>query len=276
MTFDRCLTTDPIMVKSHSSPSPRPRTESSLNPFIVSVRLPHSLKSTNSMPYTDRAKAKAVVPQNHVQLNALESKVWLTRGGPKSKDQKMLGLTFAIHPDTNEVVVSKVWNGYSASGANIQIGDSVLAINNCPVSTVEQASELCKNGGDTVELRTTHHRTMRNVMLRRSAPTAGAVQKLGLGFGRDEQGRLAVTELFQGYEAYERLMVGDRVLAVNNIEVEDPMEATRMCTAALGIVDLRVITNRTNGEGVSRSNFNSSSNSADLDLSTGGQGGWMA
>ena len=84
------------------------------------------------------------------------------------------------------------------------------------------------------------------------------------------------TELFQGYEAYERLMVGDRVLAVNNIEVEDPMEATRMCTAALGIVDLRVITNRTNGEGVSRSNFNSSSNSADLDLSTGGQGGWMA
>ena len=45
-------------------------------------------------------------------------------------------------------------------------------------------------------------------------------------------------------------MVGDRVLAVNNIEVEDPTvptEATRMCTAALGIVDLRVITNHKRG-----------------------------
>ena len=72
-----------------------------------------------------------------------------------------------------------------------------------------------------------------------------------------------------------RACVGESVSTVNITFSQCPRVAIPL-TAALGIVDLRVITNRTNGEGVSRSNFNSSSNSADLDLSTGGQGGWMA
>lgn len=140
--------------------------------------------------------------------------------------------------------MSQIFKGYAADGQNLCVGDVVITINGQSVRTADDAYTLCNKAGDLVEIQTTNYRATRNVRLRRRTVTAGSAQKLGVGFGLDEQGRLAVADLFPGYEAVEKLMVGDRVLAVNGEEVDDPQLATRLCTGAGDVVELRVISNR--------------------------------
>ena len=156
----------------------------------------------------------------------------------------MLGLAFGEHPDTKETIVSEIFKGYAADGQNLCVGDVVVSINGQPTRTAEDAYAVCNKAGDLVEIQTTNYRALRIVQLRRRVATAGSAQKLGVAFGLDERGRLAVSKLFPDYEAVEKLMVGDRVLSINGEEVEDPQLATRLCASSGDVVEMRVISNR--------------------------------
>ena len=167
----------------------------------------------------------------------------------RSMDGK-LGLQLGEHPDTKEVIVTEIFKGYSADDQNLCVGDVIVAINGHSPRDADDAYALCRRTSestkptDLVEIQVKAYRATRNVRLRRRVGAVGSAQKLGFGFRRDEQGRLAVTDLWPGYEAVEKLLVGDRVLSVNGQEVEDPVVATRICTGAGDVVELRVITNR--------------------------------
>jgi len=182
-----------------------------------------------------------------------------------------LGLQFGEHPDTKEVIVTEIFKGYSAEGQNLCVGDVIVAINGHSPTNAEDAYALCRRTSestkptDLVEIQVKAYRATRNVRLRRRVGAVGSAQKLGFGFRRDEQGRLAVTDLWPGYEAEEKLLVGDRVLSINGQEVEDPVVATRICTGAGDVVELRVITNRVwdTSEGSKRSDQDSLGSSRD-------------
>ena len=173
----------------------------------------------------------------------------------RSMDGK-LGLQLGEHPDTKEVIITEIFKGYSADDQTLCVGDVIVAINGHSPRDANDAYTLCRKTSelteskDLVEIQTKNYRATRNVWLRRrvgaNAPDSpeSTVLRLGLGFGRDKQGRLAVTDLFPGYEAVEKLLVGDRVLSINGQEVEDPVVATRVCTEADDVVELRVITSR--------------------------------
>jgi len=162
-----------------------------------------------------------------------------------------LGLQFGEHPDTKEVIVTKIFKGYSADDQNLCVGDVIVAINGHSPRNADDANALCqrtseltKSEVDLVEIQIKHYRATRSVWLGRREGATSSAQKLGLGFGRDEQGLLAVTDLYPGYQAVEKLLVGDRVTHINGQKVEDPVVATRICTEACDVVELRVITNR--------------------------------
>ena len=158
-----------------------------------------------------------------------------------------LGVAFGEHPDTKETILSEIFKGFAADGQNLCVGDVVVSINGQPTRTaVAAAYAACNKAGDLVEIETTNYRALRVLRLRRRVATTGSAQKLGVAFGLDEQGRLAVTKLFPGYEADEKLLVGDRVLSINGEDVEDPQLATRLCTSGGDVVELRVISNRVN------------------------------